>query len=79
MKKGIITPRKITRYVLDIECSCGRKKTYYSYETNKKRAIQHLPILWNGWRLSPIVHCLLCSEKLKRQEIIARNMSTKEE
>jgi hypothetical protein len=60
MEKGTITPRKITRYVLDIKCACGRKTTYYSNETNKKRATQNLPIIWNGWRISPKICCYLC-------------------
>lgn len=68
MKKGTITPRKITRYVVDIKCPCGRKETYYSYETNKRRAIQHLPILWNGWRLSPTIRCFRCYEESKKQK-----------
>lgn len=49
--KGKITPRKIVRYVADIECACGQKVTYFAYETNKRRMMRHLPKHWNGWQL----------------------------
>jgi len=65
--KGKITPRKIITYVVDFECICGEKTTYYAYEPNKKRLLKNLSAYRNGWQLSPVVRCEECRQKKKER------------
>lgn len=72
----MIKPRKISVWTADIICDeCGKKATYYSYETNKKRMMEHLPKYWNAWQLFPAVKCWVCQKKNLSMETIIYKQS----